>query len=62
MADKEFNTKFMKAFESDTASKRIGDTTRAILKEHDDETQVKERDDNLTQKIHKLVATASLLR
>ena len=35
---------------------------RAILKEHDDETFVKERDDNLSQKIHELVATVNLLR
>ena len=32
---------------------------RAIFKEHDDETQVKDRDDNLTQKIHELVATVN---
>ena len=61
MADKEFNEKFMKAFESDTISMYIGDIMRAILKKHDDETQVKEQDDNLTQKIHKLVATVNLL-
>ena len=36
--------------------------TRAILEEHDDETQVKERDDNLTQKIHELVVTVNLLQ
>ena len=35
---------------------------RTIFKEHDDETQVKERNDNLTQKIHELVATVNLLR
>ena len=52
----------MKAFESNTVSKRIGDLIRAILKKHDDETQVKERDDYLTQKIHELVATVNLLR
>ena len=62
MADKEFNKKFMKAFESDTVSKRIGDIMRVILEENDGETQVKEQDDNLTQKIYKLVATVNLLR
>ena len=31
MVDKEFNKKFMKAFESDTISKRIRDKMRAIL-------------------------------
>ena len=61
MADKEFNKKLMKAFESDTISKRIEDMMRVILKENDDEIQVKERDDNLTQKIHELVATVNLL-
>ena len=43
-------------------SKRIGDLMRAILKEHDDETQVKDRDYYLTHKIHELVATLNLLR
>ena len=62
MADKEFNKKFMKAFESDTVSKCFGGIMRAILKEHDVETQLKEGDDNLTQKIHELVATVNLLR
>ena len=62
MADKEFNKKFMKAFESDTVSKRIGDKMRVILEENDGETQVKEQDDNLTQKIYELVATVNLLR
>ena len=51
----------MKVFESDTVSKHIGDIMRTILKEHD-ETQVKKRDDNLTQTIHELVATVNLLR
>ena len=46
MADKEFNKKFIKAFESDKISQRIGVIMRAILKEQDDEIQVKERDDN----------------
>ena len=62
MADKKLNKKFMKAFESDKVSTRIGNIRRAILKNHDDETQVKERYYNLTQKIYELVATVSLLQ
>ena len=58
----EFNKKFMKAFELDTVSKHIGDIMRTMFKEHDDETQVKKRDDNLKQKIHELVPTVNLLR
>ena len=52
----------MKAFELDTVSKHIRDIMRTMFKEHDDETQVKKRDDNLKQKIHELVPTVNLLR